>query len=894
MQPPPSARVEHGMTRPVDGHGTDRLQALLEQLCQGLPCIMHEVEELRWENLRLKCELATHKRDEQVERIDRSESTIAIGSADSKRAKMAESVKPDSSDYSGTAVVRSGDYSVADASKSTQQIRQQSPPASKKSIGSPLSRRGSLSLGRFMMRSPWSEHQDLLKAPLYFTNSDHQRFFANSSTTQQVLVDPGICKLPVLHPDSVYKAFWVMGCVILLLYDVVTVPVSICFQSEDTAVTKTIDMISLLYWTLDIPVTFLTGVPTTKHVEMRVRYIAMMYIRRWFFFDLLIVVPEYIALLFTEFPGSHLTILRLLRWGRLMRLLRLTRLLRLARLQAALRKLALYFHLSKVYVELTRGLLGLTLMLFGGIHIISCAWYGFGSNFEEGWIRANGLQSAGTARLYIVSMHWTCNRLYGMMSSYRLETDPETFLDSFLTLLSLAVVAYYFGNVTAIVFVRSQSAPLNLWKASCAFTARHNISLVVSMRVEKALETSHYLCAGEIAKEETMLLDAIPASVKKDLIFESRVRYAVTNLFMKAMANDHERLLRDICNQAMTSEVIVEAEVVFADGDAGHSMRFVTSGTFEYERAMMTQQVQSRDSVSEAVLWTNWVHAGTLVALGESVVLNLNEKKLGKVVVDNVEASKYAVRYAKHFVWRLNLAPCDDLVHFKDLLPETLSEDLFEGAAEDHFVFISHYKVEAGTEATLIRDSLEPILKEDQGHRACHLQFPIFIDSEDLIDLGYLRKHVENTDTIMVLLTPGLLSRPWCLVEIVTAVRNDLNIVPVEVQRPGSKYQYPDEEFYAKILSGEFLNEDATDLLRSEGVTPEDVVNAIRRVFLKIALPFSPHKTKQVREAELHDILKRCNISIEERMSPMEKEEGDGDPGREQISLTKEEDRDGS
>merc|ERR1719491_1456259 len=106
---------------------------------------------------------------------------------------------------------------------------------------------------------------------------------------------------------------------------------------------------------------------------------------------------------------------------------------------------------------------------------------------------------------------------------------------------------------------------------------------------------------------------------------------------------------------------------------------------------------------------------------------------------------------------------------------------------------------------------------------------PIFIDSEDLVDLARLRKHVQKSDVLMVLLTPGLLSRPWCLIEIVTAVEHHVNIVPVEVQRPGSRYQYPDEEFYSKFLAGKSLSPEAMALLQSEGFTLKVLEQSIRK-----------------------------------------------------------------
>merc|ERR1712187_607210 len=100
---------------------------------------------------------------------------------------------------------------------------------------------------------------------------------------------------------------------------------------------------------------------------------------------------------------------------------------------------------------------------------------------------------------------------------------------------------------------------------------------------------------------------------------------------------------------------------------------------------------------------------------------------------------------------------------------------------------------EAGTEATLIRGLMQKFIN-DEHHDAGELLSPIFIDSEDLEDLAMLQKHVEGSGNLVILLTPGILTRPWCLLEIVTAVRSGVRFVPVEVQKPGIKYQYPDDE----------------------------------------------------------------------------------------------------
>ena len=48
----------------------------------------------------------------------------------------------------------------------------------------------------------------------------------------------------------------------------------------------------------------------------------------------------------------------------------------------------------------------------------------------------------------------------------------------------------------------------------------------------------------------------------------------------------------------------------------------------------------------------------------------------------------------------------------------------------------------------------------------------IFLDSDDLKDLKQLNKHVRNTQVLVLLQTPHVLHRPYCLLELLTAIDN--------------------------------------------------------------------------------------------------------------------------
>lgn len=261
--------------------------------------------------------------------------------------------------------------------------------------------------------------------------------------------------------------------------------------------------------------------------------------------------------------------------------------------------------------------------------------------------------------------------------------------------------------------------------------------------------------------------------------------------------------------------------------------------------------------ISEAALWTHWERRGELVADCDSLLLKMAAVDFSNIVVQHHVACAHAVKYARRFVYWLNQSKTSftDIMDTSFTLAE-LDEDL--GTFMDHFAFISHYKNEAGTEAALLRDLMLRVLEDDPNCEAGCLKSPIFVDSEDLMDIGNLFEHVKKSKNFVLLLTPDVLTRPWCLLEILIAYRDGVQIVPVEIQRPGLQFEYPDEEFYNRFRAGAVLGTAGMNFLDVNGGPIEDVEEAVRNVFRKIAVPFSPHKSGNVRQAEITDILKRC------------------------------------
>ena len=92
--------------------------------------------------------------------------------------------------------------------------------------------------------------------------------------------------------------------------------------------------------------------------------------------------------------------------------------------------------------------------------------------------------------------------------------------------------------------------------------------------------------------------------------------------------------------------------------------------------------------------------------------------------------------------------------------------------------FLSHYKNEAGSDARYLRDLLQRMANA-----------PVFLDSSDLADLKRLfTDGVQQSDVLVVLGTKGVLTRPWCILEIDDAARHDIPIVVVPIEGRGFSF----------------------------------------------------------------------------------------------------------
>lgn len=198
---------------------------------------------------------------------------------------------------------------------------------------------------------------------------------------------------------------------------------------------------------------------------------------------------------------------------------------------------------------------------------------------------------------------------------------------------------------------------------------------------------------------------------------------------------------------------------------------------------------------------------------------------------------------------------------FKRVNTDRVHAKLFQRVSRlHHLIFLSHYKVEAGTEAALMRNELELAIAANPGSLGHSFDEPIFLDSDNLQNLEDLVQRVRSTHNLVLLLTQNVLSRPWVLVEMVTAQREGVRLVPVIVSKPGINFEFPDDAFYSRLRDGSLLCEEDVEVLNKAGCSIDDVEEVIRMAFQQIAVPYSPHKASGIRRAEIRALLRTCKL----------------------------------
>jgi len=165
--------------------------------------------------------------------------------------------------------------------------------------------------------------------------------------------------------------------------------------------------------------------------------------------------------------------------------------------------------------------------------------------------------------------------------------------------------------------------------------------------------------------------------------------------------------------------------------------------------------------------------------------------------------------------------------------------------------FLSHYKMEAASDARYIHDMLRKML-----------QAPVFLDSSALKDMrDLITEGVHKSDTLVLLATGGVLTRPWCLLELLETKRKRIPVIIVTMANSGFTFDGARlfiEDFEAEMAR---VNPPGLDFLTQRfGSDMDEIKEAVEKALESnesAQLTFDAHAGDHAMLATMKDVVER-------------------------------------
>jgi hypothetical protein len=297
-------------------------------------------------------------------------------------------------------------------------------------------------------------------------------------------------------------------------------------------------------------------------------------------------------------------------------------------------------------------------------HVFACLWYGigrgvFGQDERTGWIEEHLPASYQLGHKYAMSLHWSLSQFTGGMDEMRPHTMNERvyaiviFIVTFI--LAAVIISSLTSSMTRLHFIASHQS--KQFVQLRRYLYQNSISEELTLRIQRnaqhaMLERQHFM--QEINVE---LLGMVSEPLRIDLHFELYSPVFQVHPFFSRYSETCPQVMRKVCHRAVHMTVATVGDTIFDIGEipANPKMYFLCSGTMQYVSISgQVSTVEAIQWISEATLWTPWMHVGVLTAMSECRVVVLSAQTFQDIVYEHDHTDMDPRTYAVEFVNELN------------------------------------------------------------------------------------------------------------------------------------------------------------------------------------------------------------------------------------------------
>lgn len=507
-----------------------------------------------------------------------------------------------------------------------------------------------------------------------------QRSFMGSTGSLRLGAPPSTSYFQqfVLDPTSPKRVWWDLLGIFLLSYDMIFIPLTV-FDVQAATFFVIGQYVTLSFWILDVPASFLVGYPSSGVVEMNLGMIARRYLKTYFFMDVLLVSLDVATIILLNSgadggargadSGGLTRFFKSYRAVRIVRGLRLLRLWKLPMTFSHLQETLQSFFQSEAILSIL-AIAKLTISILALNHFVACMWYGICTFYddEESWLNEPIFEGASVAYLYSTSLHWSLTQF----TPASMEVYPKNATQRFFCVIVIIFALITFSSfVSSITTAMAKIGSLNSEQAKKMgvlqrYFRSNQIPVNLCVRVRRHLDhevVRHQQC---IQERDVELLHLLSEPLRIELHYEVHGPVLRMHNFFKLYDEQCGSVMRRVCHTAVDQQALSRGDTLFTRGERAEKMFFLKTGRLKYlDTKNKYHKIYEGQWISEPVMWMQWVHHGEVRSDTESVLVRLDATRFMRAACQNQATLGNPSQYAMLFVAHLNTMSAEEMTDLR-------------------------------------------------------------------------------------------------------------------------------------------------------------------------------------------------------------------------------------
>lgn len=181
------------------------------------------------------------------------------------------------------------------------------------------------------------------------------------------------------------------------------------------------------------------------------------------------------------------------------------------------------------------------------------------------------------------------------------------------------------------------------------------------------------------------------------------------------------------------------------------------------------------------------------------------------------------------------------------------------------FCFISHYKAEGAMQARWLKNELERELGQQ-----------VFLDSDNLFRINEIEDHVRESHVMLLLQTRNVLTRPFCILELLIAIKARKPVVAVHIVGSELDYDFEHAQSYLENLDTR-MGPEARAMLIEHGVDMAEARDILSTIIPQVkSIALDTHASKRILTATVLDIGEAIQVARTVEVDTFKDAEGVG------------------